>query len=63
MENLEHVELCKCESVEEFTINKILELCPKIIYLDITSTPVCNYAGLDELKNTHPNLLIRRNVH
>ena len=63
MENLEHLELNRNENIDEFTVNKILEHCPKIIYLDLSSTPVATYGGLDELKNTHPNLLIRRNIH
>jgi len=63
MPNLEHVELCRCEQIGEFGIKNLLENCPKLIYLDINKVPIVSYAFLDELKTTHPNLLVRRNLH
>jgi len=63
MPNLEHVELCKCEGLGEFGIGKLLSDCEQLIYLDINKVPIVNYGFLDELKNSKPDLLIRRNVH
>ena len=61
--NLEHIELSKVEGLDEFGVNALLKNCQNVIYLDITSTQVCKYEFLDELKETHPQLLIRRNKH
>mmetsp|Transcript_21656 Transcript_21656/g.26618 ORF Transcript_21656/g.26618 Transcript_21656/m.26618 type:complete len:97 (-) Transcript_21656:149-439(-) len=63
MPNLEHIELCKCENVGEFGINSLLQNCTKLIYFDINKNPIVNYGFLDELKKTHPDLFIRRNIH
>ena len=63
MPNLEHVELCKCEQVGEFGINNLITNCTGLLYLDINKVPIVNYGFLDELKKTHPDLLIRRNIH
>ena len=63
MPNLEHVELCKCESVGEFGVQQLLQNCAKLAYLDINKVPIVNYGFLDELKQSHPELLIRRNRH
>ena len=61
--NLEHLELIKCDGVGDFGVGHIIEKCPKLIYLDISKLPIVNYTFLDELKATHPELLIRRNVY
>ena len=63
MPNLEHVELAKCESVGDFGLKGLLQNCPKLTYLDLNKVPIVNYAFLDELKQTHPELLIRRNLY
>jgi len=31
--------------------------------LDIAKVPIVTYGFLDELKQTHPNLFVRRNLH
>ena len=61
--NLEHLEIIKCDAIGEFGINTILEGCPNLTYFDISSIPIVNYQFLDDIKQAHPDLLIRRNVH
>ena len=61
--NLEHLEIIKCDAIGEFGINHILEGCPNLTYLDISSIPIVNYQFLDDIKKEHPELLIRRNIH
>ena len=63
MPNLEHVEMIKCEGVSEFGINCFLQNCEKLKFLDIAKVPIVSYGFLDELKQTHPGLYIRRNIH
>ena len=63
MPNLEHVELIKCEGVSDFGVNNIISNCLKLAFLDITKLPMVDYGYLDGLKQTNPDLLIRRTVH
>ena len=63
MPNLEHLELIKCDGVGDFGVGHIIEKCSKLMFLDISKLPIVNYTFLDELKATHPDLLIRRNIH
>lgn len=63
MPNLEHVELAKCEGIGEYGIKELLTKCEKLVFIDINKIPIVNYGFLDELKQTNPDLLIRRNVH
>ena len=61
--NLEHLELIKCDAVGDFGVGHLIEKCTQLMFLDISKLPIVNYTFLDELKATHPDLLIRRNVH
>ena len=64
MPNLEHVEIVKCENIGEFGFKTIIEECPRLTFFDIAKVPIAvTYDFLDELKNTNPDLLIRRNVN
>lgn len=61
--NLEHVEIIKCDAIGEFGLQQFLQNCPNLSFIDIASLPIINYAFLDQLKQTNPDLLIRRTVH
>lgn len=61
--NLEHLEIPKCEKVTEFGLKSILETNPKLQFLDINHIPAVTFPFLDELKDTHPNLLIKRHAY
>ena len=61
--NLEHLELQKCERITEFGLKNVLENNKELKLLDLNKIPVVNYAYLDELKQNHPQLLMRRNKH
>ena len=61
--NLEHLEIQRCEKVTEFGIKSVLENNLELKYFDINKIPVINYGFLDELKESNPDLLIRRNKY
>ena len=63
MPNLEHLEIPKCEKVTEFGLKSILETNTKLEFLDINHIPAVTFPFLDELKDTHPNLLIKRHAY
>jgi hypothetical protein len=60
---IEHLEVTKCERITEFSINKVLELCPNIKFLDVNGIPVVSYAMLDEIMKAHPQLLMKRHKY
>lgn len=47
----------------EFGIKSVLESNPEMKFFDINRIPVINYGFLDELKESNPELLIRRNQY
>ena len=61
--NLEHLELQKCERITEFGVKNVLENNTELKLLDLNKIPIVNYGYLDELKQNHPNLLMRRNKY
>jgi len=58
--HIEHLELTKCERVTEFGINSVLDKENNLTFLDLNFIPAFTYMILDELRNKHPNLLMRR---
>ena len=63
MPNLEHLEIPKCEKVTEFGLKSLLETNTKLQFLDINHIPAVTFPFLDELKDTHPQLLIKRHAY
>ena len=64
MPNLEHLEVTKCEKLTEFGLKSVLETNGgKLKFLDINHIPAVTYPFLDELKDTHPDLLIKRHTY
>ena len=64
MPNLEHLEVTKCEKLTEFGLKSVLETNgAKLKFLDINHIPAVTYPFLDELKDTHPDLLIKRHTY
>ncbi len=61
--NLEHLEIQKCERVAEYGLKTVLENNKELKFLDLNKIPVVNYQYLDELKTSHPDLLMRRNKY
>jgi len=60
---IEHLEVPKCERITEFSINKLLEVCPNLKFLDVNGIPVVSYAMLDEIMKAHPKLLMKRHKY
>ena len=63
MPNLEHLELTKCDLLTEFGLKSVLESNTKLQFLDINHIPAVTFPYLDELKDTHPELLIKRHTY
>lgn len=63
MPNLEHVEICNCQGIAEYGLKELFTKCEKLTFADVSKIPIVNYAFLDELKESNPDLLIRRNIH
>ena len=61
--NLEHLEVTKCDKLTEFGLKSVLESNPKLQFLDINHIPAVTFPFLDELKDTHPDLLIKRHTY
>ena len=61
--NLEHLEVTKCDKLTEFGLKSVLESNLKLQFLDINHIPAVTFPFLDELKDTHPDLLIKRHVY
>ena len=58
--NVQHLEVSGCEQLTEYGLKQIIEKLPRLKYLDMSRIPIVNYAFLDELKNTRPELLTKR---
>ena len=59
MPNLKHLEVTKCQKLTEYGIKQILEN-NKLDFIDINNIPAVTFPFLDELKDNHPDLLIKR---
>ena len=57
---LEHLEICKCELVTEYSIDNIIKGSPALKYLDLNGIPAITPQILDTLKAIKGDLLIRR---
>ena len=57
--NIEHLELTKLEASDIALKNMINQL-SKLTFIDLSGVAAANYAFLDELKATRPNLLTKR---
>ena len=58
-----HLEITKCEKVTDFGLKSILETLEELAFIDINNIPAITYPVLDELKTTHPQLLIKRHQY
>ena len=57
---MEHLELTKCESLTEYSIDHIIRTCSTLKFIDLNSIPAITPAVLEQLKQIKPELLIRR---
>lgn len=57
---LEHLELCKCELLTEYSIENVIKGTPSLKYLDLNGIPAITPQILDALKAVKSDLLIRR---
>ena len=57
--NIEHLELTKLEASDIALKNMITQL-TKLTYIDLSGVAAANYALLEELKASRPNLLTKR---
>jgi hypothetical protein len=57
---LEHLEICKCELLTEYSIDNIIKGTPTLKYLDLNGIPAISPQVLDVLKTIKGDLLIRR---
>ena len=57
---LEHLEVCKCELLTEYSIENIIKGTLTLKYLDLNSIPAITPQVLDALKAIRGDLLIRR---
>lgn len=59
--NIEHLELTKCTNLSDIGITELLRVHGKTLkFLDINYIPDLKWPFFDELRNSHPDLLIRR---
>ena len=57
---LEHLEVCKCELLTEYSIENIIKATPTLKYLDLNGIPAIIPQALELLKAVRGDLLIRR---
>ncbi len=60
---LEHLEICKCELITEYSIDNIIKGSPSLKYLDLNGIPAITPQVLDTIKTFKPDLLIRRYLY
>lgn len=61
--SIEHLEMAGCDRVTEFGINKLLECCAEIKFLDMNAIPAITYAFLDDIMQRKPQILIKRHKY
>lgn len=57
---IEHIELAKCASITEGGINRLLETCESLKYVDMNGIPAITYPFLDDINQRKPELLLKR---
>ena len=60
---IEHIEMAGCEAVTESGINKLIEMCKNLTFLDMNGIPAVNYAFLDDIMQRKPDILIKRHKY
>ena len=57
--NIEHLELCRLETLTEYSLKFLFKELPQLSFLDTNGIKDVNYAMLEEFKQTKPNLIMR----
>lgn len=57
---LEHLELTGCEQLSEYGLEALFKNFRNIQFFDINHIPVVNAAFFEVLKNTRPDVMVRR---
>ena len=60
---MEHLEVCKCELLTDYSIDNIIKGTPSLKYLDLNGIPAITPVILDALKAIKGDLLIRRYLY
>jgi hypothetical protein len=58
--SIEHIEIAKCTSMTESSINKLIETCENLQYVDMNGIPAISYPFLDDVMKRKPELMIKR---
>lgn len=58
--NLEQVEIASCKSISDFGLKQLVSNLPNLKFLDLSGLKAADYKFLDELKDTKPDLLMRK---
>ena len=58
--SLEHLELTGCEQLTEYGLEALFKNFKNIMFFDINHIPVVNAAFFEVLKNTRPDVMVRR---
>lgn len=58
--SIEHIELARCTNITEGGVNRLLESCESLKYIDMNGIPAVTYAFLDDVMQRKPELLLKR---
>jgi hypothetical protein len=58
--DLEQLEVSRCETLTDFSIQSIIRNCANLKFIDINGIPAFKYSVLDEMRTVNPNLCVRR---
>lgn len=58
--NIEHLELNRLEALTEYSLKFVFKELNNLKFLDTNGIPAVTYPMLDELKQTKPNLVMRK---
>ena len=61
--SIEHIELAKCSNITEGGINKLIESCENLMYIDMNGIPAITYPFLDDIVQRKPELMMKRHKY